>query len=121
MREKLGRGVGASPSPHNWPATFSLPRHHSRPLCADPTHLLHFVERFAHADQPYAAPCWVENYVRQLSSELLPQLVPHGFLPFHPIRLFDRGDFVPALAVFLLRALFPPTGHQSVQLDHLRA
>src|SRR5437762_7594440 len=75
---KTAPNSGELPTPGRWHASFGLHGHHTRPLSADPAHLLHFVKRFAHADQPDAASGGIENYVGQFSSELLTQFVPRS-------------------------------------------
>jgi hypothetical protein len=92
-----------------------------RGLGADPAHLLHFVEGFAHANQAYAAARGIEDDVGELPSELLPELVTHRFLSFDAIRLLERGNVVPAFAIFVLGDVFAAIGDEAVQLDDLCA
>src|SRR5215472_4925083 len=119
--EELCRTLMCFPGLHDGRTAFCLHRYHARPLCTDPPHLLEFVERLAHPDQTHAPSRGVKNDMRQLPVKLLPQLVAHGFLAFHAIGLFQRGDVVPSFAVFVLRYVFSAFRNQAIELHHLGA
>jgi hypothetical protein len=85
-----------------------------RALGADPPHFLHFVERFAHADEPYASTGGIKNCVGQPPVELLPELVAHRFLALDAIGLLERGNVVPAFAVFMLGDVLATIGDQAI-------
>src|SRR3989442_11735713 len=69
-------------------AARRLHRDHARPGGRDPAHRFHLVKGFAHSDQPNATTGGIDNHIRQLPSELLPQLVPHRLLAFDAVGLF---------------------------------
>ena len=100
---------------------MGLHDHHAGPVRANPAHLLHLVEGFAHSDQSDAASCGIENNVGKFSSELLPELVSHGFLALDAVRLLERGYVVPPFAVLVLGDVFAAIGDQAVQLNDLGA
>ena len=108
---KIGRKLSLRfPCFNDGRATFGLYRHHPRPFGTDPAHLLHFVKRFAHADQADAAASGIQNYVRQFARELLPKFVAHGLLAFDAVGLFEGRNVVPAFAVFVLGDIFAAIG-----------
>ena len=101
-------------------ASLRLYRYHARPLAADPTHLLHLVERLAHADQSHTAAGRVQNHVGQFPGKLLPHFVTHRLLAFNAIRFFQRGHVVPAGRPLVLCDVFAAIGNQPVNLDDFR-
>src|SRR6266581_7752972 len=110
VRKKLSRVLVSFPSFDDRSATLRLNGHHARALGADPSHPLHFVEGFAHTDQANSTAGWIENDLGQFSAELFPQLVAHGFLAFHAVRLLERGDVVPPFAVLVFGDVFTAIG-----------
>src|SRR5712691_5048465 len=106
-------------------AARRLHRDHPRTLEPDPAHGLHLVESLPHPDQAHAAPGGIDDHVRQPrapgASELLPQLVGHRLLALDAVRLLERGDVEPTLAVLMLGDVAAAVGNQPVNLAYVGA
>src|SRR2546430_2883442 len=119
LKESGGILVGF-PCPHDGRTSLGLHDHHAGPVRSNPAHLLHLVESLAHADQSDTASRGIENNVGKFSSELLPELVSHGFLALDAVRLLERGYVVPAFAVLVLGDVFATIGDQAVRSEERR-
>src|SRR5712691_8784456 len=111
------RGAGLK-GPHDRSTTGSLHRDHAWSVRVDPPECLHLVKTFPHADQTCATTCGVDDHIRQFPIELLSELVAHGFLALHTVRLFERREVEPAVLVTACCHTSTGVGNQSVyQLD----
>src|SRR6185437_5203419 len=75
---------------------------HLRALGADPSQILHLLERLPHADEPHAAASGIEDRIRQLPAQLLGDFITHRLLALDTERLLQARDVEPALGLLPL-------------------
>ena len=87
---------------HDRRATAGLNRYHARSRAADPAEFFEFGKCLPHADEAGAAAGGIDDHIRKTPIQLFSNLIAHGLLAFHAIRLFQGRDIKPAFASFFL-------------------
>src|SRR5262249_41194103 len=104
---------------HNRSATRGLRRNHPWPFGANTVYGREFLKSLPHADQANAAARGINDDVRQLAAEFLPELISHGLLALDAVRLLECRDFKPASVRFVFRDEFSAVGDQSINQSHV--